>query len=145
MSTTASIQITGGTGSVLFFQESDGYPSFVLNHLPNWLHNAHSAPGVCVGDFMQAYGAVVGGRGVTVDIDEEPLDNGEDADWVYLIDLSRKILTVQRRQYTGDQNPVDPLCELEVILDAYKAEVRCSIGRAVGAINDAGFTIAPAA
>lgn len=143
MSTTASIQITGRNGTVLFYQECDGYPSFVLNHLPGWLGRVPSPSDNLAEDFLKSYGALIGNRGVTIDIDEDPLDNGEDADWVYLIDQDTKNLTVQRRQYTGDQSPVDPLCELDVILDSYKSDVRCSIGRAVIAISDAGYTITP--
>lgn len=143
MSTTASIQIAGRDGTVLFYQECDGYPSFVLNHLPGWMGQLPSTSDNLAEDFLNSYGALIGSRGVAIDLDEDPLDNGEDADWVYLIDQGTKSLTVQRRQYTGDQSPVDPLCELEVILDSYKSDVRCSIVRAVIAINDAGYTITP--
>ncbi|MDF9779046.1 hypothetical protein [Pseudomonas baetica] len=144
MTTTASIQITSQTTSVLFYQECDGYPSFALNHLGVWLGTPANTSGDLNTGFLQTYGAAVGHLGAAVQVDNDPLDTGEDADWVYLIDLSSRTVTVQHREYTGDQSPVHPLKELDVILDAYKAEVHCSICRAIHNIEAAGFTLTPA-
>jgi hypothetical protein len=144
MTTTASIQITSQTASVLFYQECDGYPSFALNHLAVWLGTPANTSGDLNAGFLQTYGAAVGLLGAAVQVDDDPLDNGEDADWVYLIDLSSRTVTVQHRQYTGDQSPVHPSKELDVILDAYKSEVHCAISRAIHIIEAAGFTLTPA-
>jgi hypothetical protein len=143
MTTTASIQITSQTASALFYQECDGYPSFALNHLAVWLGTPANTSGDISTGFLQSYGAAVGHLGAAVQLDDDPLDNGEDADWVYLIDLSTRTVTVQHRQYTGDQSPVHPHKELDVILDAYKAEVHCAISRAIRNIEAAGFTLTP--
>ncbi|MGF6281913.1 hypothetical protein ABH908_000054 [Pseudomonas frederiksbergensis] len=144
MTTTASIQITAQTASALFYQECDGYPSFTLNHLAAWLGTPANISGDISTGFLQTYGAAVGLLGAAVQVDADPLDNGEDADWVYLIDLSARTVTVQHREYTGDQSAVHPLKELGFILDAYKAEVHCAISRAIHNIETAGFTLTPA-
>ncbi|MGE8063751.1 hypothetical protein [Pseudomonas sp. NPDC089569] len=144
MTTTASIQISNQTASVLFYQVGDGYPSFALNHLAAWLGNPASTTDDIGTEFLQSYGLAVGFLGAAVQLDDDPLDNGEDADWVYLIDLSSRTVTLQHRQYTGDQSPVHPLKELDFILDRYKAEVHCSIVRAIRNIESAGFTLTPA-
>lgn len=145
MTTNASIHITGQTASALFYQECDGYPSFTLNHLAGWLGTTAdtSSGDICTG-FLQSYGVGVGFLGAAVQVDYDPLDNGDDADWVYLIDLSKRTVTVQHRQHTGDQSPVHPHKEMDVILDAYKAEVHCAISRAIRNIEAAGFTLTPA-
>lgn len=144
MTTNASIQITNQTSSVLFYQENDGYPSFALNHLAVWLSTPTNTSGDISTGFLQSYGVAVGFLGAAVQVDDDPLDNGDDADWVYLIDLLTRTVTVQHRQHTGDQSPVHPNKELDVILDAYKAEVHCAIGRAIHIIEAAGFTLTPA-
>lgn len=144
MTTTASIQITSDTESALFYQECDGYPSFAMNHLAVWLGTPGNISGDISTGFLQSYGAAVGFLGAAVQLDNDPLDNGEDADWVYLIDLSARTLTVQHRQYSGDHSPVHPSKELDVILDAYKSEVHCAISRAIRNIEAAGFTLTPA-
>jgi hypothetical protein len=136
MTTSASIQISNPTASTLFYQVIDGYPSFVLNHLAAWLNSPAAIESDSEQAFLQGYGA-----SVAIEVDVDPLDNGEDADWVYLIDQTNKTLTIQHRQDTGDQSPVNPLEELEVILEPYKPDVQSSIGRAMVAISQAGYTL----
>lgn len=144
MTTTASIQITSPTASTLFYQECDGYPSYTLNHLAEWLGAPLNWSGDIRTGFLLTYAADVGVLGAAVHLDDDPLDNGEDADWVYLIDLTNRTLTIHHQQYTGDRSPVHPHKELDVILEAYKAEVYCAIGRAIQNIEEAGFTLTPA-
>ena len=154
MSTHAAIRVIGQGEAVSFYQRTDGYPTWVLRNLANWIESGghQESFGVAVKRFEEAHESsfspeiqLKSNRIALIHSDVSLEDFA--GDWFYQVDLVEKSLTIYcLNEFLNINNtfkPVDPLIYISLLMDKFKQDETESIQKSLKTIEENGFSINP--
>lgn len=154
MSTHAAIRIIGQNEAVSLYQRTDGYPTWVLRNIANWIDDGGHQENfdVAIEKFEEVHEASFGSvlKSKSSNIAMTHCDVSLDdfgGEWFYQVDLVEKSLKIYCLDGFLNVNhllsPVDPLIYVSLLIDEAKQGETEVIQNSLKTIEKNGFSINP--